>query len=181
MKWGWEGKMAVVVLVQTSKSHALPILKSHPYWSILQPQELPVAQVSPHWISPGKRGNRVTGQTGCPLLFQQPVPRSTVLHVPDCSARVREGDTPTLPVGSGGGSRQASSASLQAFHGSPPALGRAIGTKFQPCFSRAISEEFPELKLNLKPFQGGGVRSKPHHLKTCSDRGSAQHTKMNNK
>lgn len=61
----------------------------------------------------------------------------------------------------------------QASHGSPPALGRAIGTKFQPCFSRAISEEFPEAKLNLKPFQGGGVRSKPHNLKTCSDRGSA--------
>lgn len=69
----------------------------------------------------------------------------------------------------------------QASHGSPPALGRAIGTKSQPCFSRAISEEFPEVKLNLKPFQGGGVRSKPHHLKTCSDRGSAPHTKMNNK
>lgn len=45
MEWGQEGKVAVVVLVQTSKSHALPILNSHPSWSILQ---LPVAQVSPH-------------------------------------------------------------------------------------------------------------------------------------
>lgn len=120
----------------------------------------------------------MTGQTGLPL-FQQPVPPSPALHVPSCSPGVREGDTSTairLLVTAG------SPALLPCHsHGSPPVLGRSIGTKFQPCFSRAISEEFPEVKLNLKPFQGGGVKSKPHHLKTCSDRGSAPHTKMKNK
>lgn len=115
------------------------------------------------------------GQIG-PLLFQQPVPAGPALQVPSCSPGAREGDTPGIS-----GDRPALLPCRPASHGSPPALGRAIGTKFQPCFSRAILEEFPEVKLNLKPFQGGGVRSKPHNLKTCSDRGSALHTKMNNK
>lgn len=178
---GWNGDKKVKWLWWFWYKHPSPMLSR---FLILIPPGPSSSSLLPRFSPtecPLGRGGTVTGQTACPPLFQQPVPPSTALHVPDCSARVREGDTPTLPIGSGGGSRQASSTSPQAFHGSPPALGRAMGTKFQPCFSRAISEEFPELKLNLKPFQGGGVRSKPHYLKTCSDRGSALHTKMNNK
>lgn len=123
------------------------------------------------------REQNVQGSDWSPAL-QQPVPAGPALQ--GCSLGAREGDTPALPMGISG-DRPALSSCRHASHGSPPALGRAIGTKFQPCFSRAISEEFPEVKLNLKPFQGGGVRSKPHQLRTCSDRGSALHTKMNNK
>lgn len=93
--WGQEGKMAVLVLMQTSKSHAFPLIKltSCPRRSIPKPQELPVVPACPHRVSLGKRGSRVTRQPGRPQLFQETVSPRSVLCIGDhgravCSPRL---------------------------------------------------------------------------------------------
>lgn len=94
--WGQEGKMAVLVLMQTPKSHAFPLIKltSCPRRSIPKPQELPVVPACPRRVSPGKRGSRATHQPGHPQLFQQTVSPRSVLCIGDrgwaaCSPRLR--------------------------------------------------------------------------------------------
>lgn len=123
IKWEQEGKMAVVVLIQTSKSHTLLILKSSltPTGPSSFPRSSLLLRFSPTECPLGRRGTEWLVRLVVPLFSS-----SLCLLALHCSPGVREGDTPAMPIGSGGDIRQASSISLQAgFPWQPSSSGQS--------------------------------------------------------
>lgn len=134
MKWGQERKMAVIVLIQTSKSHALPTLKSSliptgpsssPRSSLLTP---PLC--FPSLNVPWEEGEENDWSDWLSPAFPAacaswPCTARTQL-LPSSQGLLHTSDIPALPIRSSGGSRQASSISLKAgFPWQPSSSGQS--------------------------------------------------------